>query len=54
MIYDKPHAPRISIHAPTRGATIVNIRQKTAIYDFNPRAYTRSDKMMNIMRNKYG
>ncbi len=38
-------ASRISIHAPTRGATI--FQQKTAIigYDFNPRSYKRSDSI---------
>ena len=25
MVYDKQHAPKISIHAPTRGATLLII-----------------------------
>ena len=33
----------ISIHAPTRGATVIRFREMYKVYDFNPRSYKRSD-----------
>ena len=33
----------ISIHAPTRGATVVKNSKREPIYNFNPRSYKRSD-----------
>ena len=38
------HVHDISIHAPTRGATIQEILQKVDIH-FNPRPYTRGDRV---------
>ena len=37
------HGGYISIHAPTRGATITDIFKYTANFDFNPRSHKRSD-----------
>ena len=39
-IYQKT---RISIHAPTRGATVATSRVKGCSADFNPRSHERSD-----------
>ena len=33
----------ISIHAPTRGATYVNVEPVSTLSDFNPRSHERSD-----------
>ena len=38
-----PYYDIISIHAPTRGATITDIFKYTANFDFNPRSHERSD-----------
>ena len=46
-VVEKPKALEISIHAPTRGATIPQMASKVAPLYFNPRSYKRSDVFCN-------
>ena len=39
----------ISIHAPTRGATVHLSIARHCKYDFNPRSYKRSDELAEVL-----
>ena len=43
IIWIKSAALHISIHAPTRGATLSDIKELVELENFNPRSYKRSD-----------
>ena len=43
----------ISIHAPTRGATVDYFRRVLPATNFNPRSHERSDGLQHIMMEMY-
>ena len=47
-LYVTQNRDRISIHAPTRGATINGVKVGDITTNFNPRSYKRSDQMKNV------
>ena len=39
----------VSIHAPTKGATVENVRGVAEVLRFNPRSYERSDTGIGVL-----
>ena len=42
-------ASKISIHAPTRGATVMHFKTSFSFDDFNPRSHERSDAVKSCL-----